>query len=864
MTHPEPHPATIIGRFVIDGEVGRGGMGVVYRARDPLTGSPVAIKLAGRPAEEVGEVRRRRFLREARAVAGLRHSSIVGIREVGETDDGRPFIAMDFVEGSTFEELLVAGVLDRDTIAAIFAAVASALGHAHERGVLHRDVKPENVIVDRRGRPYLIDFGLARREDTVDALTAPGQLVGTLAYLAPEQVSDAHGRIGPSTDVYALGGSIYRALVGRPPFQATSTVELIRAILVREPTDPRALDPSIPGPLATIAMRCLRKDPGTRYASAGEVAADLRRAGRGESLATVAPARRGGATAFAIGVGLLVGTAGAIAAALAIPGALAARRDATATTASIAGVESPADVVVERSPSPPDGPPPAPVSPEEGSPAPGEELDDEPSDDVGWNDLDEPGTDPETRRLLALTIERCNAGDFAAARSFIETAIERQPELAMPYVGRATVRTAFRDLAGALEDYDRAVARRPGRAMLWARRGAVRRLAGQLAPAIEDLRRALELNPNLPAVEVDLGLTLRMAGELEDSVLAFGRAIALQPGAWNGLVERARSLMLLSRFDEARVDVDRAIELAPRQPRAWLLRGVIRRHAGDPENARADLDRAIALGERSWEAPFYRGLLRWHQRADLAGAWADLTRAGELDPRNAIIWGNRALVAVQRGDSRAAIADFGRVLAIDPNQVEALLLRSKTRLFVGEVAEGLVDAERALALAPADANAILAYAHALGRNGRWSEASAQLDRIERAQAGSAEFHAIRGDVLAATGDDERSIAAYGRALELVPSFVSALVGRAFVLARRGDVDGALAAIAEARRHAAAGMRPSIAIETARVQGLLGRPAEAASALDHFLELFPTDPAVGWARDALARLRRGEEVEWARR
>ncbi len=278
----------LIGRYVVEGELGRGGMGVVLRARDPSLGRAVAIKVIRNPLVAGPEVVRR-FALEARAVAKLRHPGIVAVHEVGE-EGGRPYIVMDLIEGRSLERILDAGRIPPRELAELVATVAVALDHAHGHGIVHRDVKPANVMIDGHGRAVLMDFGLAREVEG-DGLTATGQVLGTPSYMAPEQAGDGES-IGPATDVWALGGLLYRGLTGRPPFAGDHAIAIIKKVLLQDPEPLRSIDPSVHPDLERVALRCLEKRPDQRYPSAAEVAADLRRFVAGEAIRIRPLARR--------------------------------------------------------------------------------------------------------------------------------------------------------------------------------------------------------------------------------------------------------------------------------------------------------------------------------------------------------------------------------------------------------------------------------------------------------------------------------------------------------------------------------------------------------------------------------------------
>ncbi len=266
------------GPFELLVEIARGASGAVYRAR-PLEGGPeIALKALREDAPDASASAR--FRREAQMAARLRHPNLVPVLDAGEAD-GRFYYTMPLIEGRP-----LAPGSDATRLAAVMEKVARAVHHAHERGVIHRDLKPTNILVRDDGEPVVTDFGIARDQRRATQLTTAGELLGTPAYMAPEQIAGMAHTADARTDVHALGAVLYFALTGRPPYDAVSFVELSAQILHAEPPAPRMLVPGIDARLEGIVLRCLRKDPAGRFASALDLAEAL------ASVSRTTPSRR--------------------------------------------------------------------------------------------------------------------------------------------------------------------------------------------------------------------------------------------------------------------------------------------------------------------------------------------------------------------------------------------------------------------------------------------------------------------------------------------------------------------------------------------------------------------------------------------
>ena len=265
-----------LGNYEILEQIGYGGMGVIYRARQRHSRRIVAVKrVLSYRADSQGALQR--FRREAQAVASLDHPNILPIYEVSESEDGLPFFSMKFAEKGSLQENAASLRNEPRKCLQLMAKVARAVEYAHSRGVLHRDIKPGNILLNDRGEPLVSDFGLAKLLDGKNDLTRSLTTFGTAGFIAPEQADGAAADLTPTADVYSLGAVLFNLLAGRPPFLGSNPVSVIRQASETPAPKLRSVAPSLDRDLETICARCLERDPKARYQSAGDLAADLER-----------------------------------------------------------------------------------------------------------------------------------------------------------------------------------------------------------------------------------------------------------------------------------------------------------------------------------------------------------------------------------------------------------------------------------------------------------------------------------------------------------------------------------------------------------------------------------------------------------
>ncbi|MCI0340484.1 MAG: serine/threonine-protein kinase [Planctomycetales bacterium] len=723
--------STRFGPWEILEEIGRGGYGAVYRARHSRTGAVAAVKviLAGEGAtpDEI-----RRFQREIALARTLDHPGIVRVLDVGE-EGARAWFAMEYVEGRSLWATLTEESLPWRRAVEIARDVADALGHAHARGILHRDLKSANILIGRKvvaapsrvqssesrvgseepnseprtlnsERPFLTDFGLARLASTGSRLTRTGFAIGTPDYMSPEQARGERDRLGPATDVWSLGCILYEMLAGRLPFEGSSSELLVEAVVAKDPTPIGRLREDLPAGLDRVIRVCLAKDASDRYRDGWALRDDLDRVLRGERPLARPP--RGPALVRALVLSGLVMAA-------ALWGGWPAR-------------EGPGPV-----------PPPAPDAPRS-PPA--------------------TGAPPRAEGLAARAMAVRHSDPTEAAR-LLEAAIASSPDHARGLawrLERGLVLWAVGRASEALEEWRGIPAGAPeaklarfyeGLEAFFALRTAdsLRVLsasaslggrAGNLADAAvfavaRDWRAAREVLRGEPGWEAAL---LRgyvehhdPSGDREAAIREYGVALADGiPFGW-AYGNRANLRQEAGDLAGARADYDEALRLDPGLVLAWNNRAAFRFALGDREGARADVEQALRLDPSYGHAWHNRGLMRG-ESGDLRGALEDASEAVRLEPLYAAAWNNRSLARLRLGDVDGAIADADEALRLDPSEAKTWINRGNARGTRGDVEGAIADLDEGLRRNPRllDGYMLRAFARRLG--GDLEGAAADLAR----------------------------------------------------------------------------------------------------------------------------------------
>ncbi|MBI2899154.1 MAG: protein kinase [Planctomycetes bacterium] len=784
----------LFGKYRIVRQIAQGGMGIVYEAEDPDLKRRVALKVL----RTTGVQEARRLRREATIAARLSHPNIIAVHEVGTFTEGCEdspvhFISMDLVEGGTLADSGARSLSDR---LRILETVAEAVGFAHSQGVIHRDLKPANVLLAKDGHPVLADFGLARSELERSALTRTGALLGTPLYMAPEQVLGQGERVGPATDVWALGVMLYESLTGATPFRAQNPADLFHKIVDHEPPSPRKRSPGIDAELEIICLRALEKDPRRRYPTGAEFAADLRRHREALPILARPPSavyrfrkwlrRRRLWVAAALGSILLA--AGATWGIWKWERARTFRAHwRSAESARAAGEWERALLECEG----------------------GLRI-------RGGGELERWAQECRGRLALGRAIPPLEER-IRDARLYSYIAGD-------DYVRKlALVEQALADLRRLLESG-------PQSAEAWTWLGLGFHFVGDLDPAEAALRRAVELDPKRSDAHEALGRLYieRFALELvsnaayhhvissraleewarkaqdhfrsavvrseADGVMvrvaeAYRAFAEKQPLQLRDLCERGERdfggsmgveelYLLRSLVESGNAAVDwcsKAITRRPHFPRALLRRGALRL-SSNPRAALEDLDHVVRIAPRFADAFANRGRCRL-ELGEKGAALADLTEAVRLRPDSAKWRFDRACVYESLGDRDRAMGEYGACLRLDPDFAPAYVNRALLLWNANDLSAALSDLDQAVRADPSLSNGYSLRGQLRYTLGDYPGALADFRIVLRMKSHEPKFHLFVGEVFAKQGDREAELEAYSEGIRCHPDSAQAHWGR---------------------------------------------------------------------------------------
>jgi eukaryotic-like serine/threonine-protein kinase len=750
----------IIPGYEILAELGRGGMGVVYKARQAALKRVVALKmiLAGPHADPAA---RTRFRTEAEAIARLQHPNIVQIHDVGE-HDGRPFLALEFVEEGNLDEKVADKPQTEGEAAALVQTLASAVHYMHQRGILHRDLKPNNVLLAADGTPKITDFGLAKLRDADAGITKTHALLGTPNYMPPEQAAGDARNIGVTADVYSLGAILYELLTGRPPFEGTTLLKTLDQVRHQEPVSPRRLRGRMSADLETICLKCLEKEPANRYATAEALAKDLHRFLDGQSIQArpIASWRRACRWAWRRPVLMACGLA--LAALMCVVALSIAHFRAQDELARLQADDRYREFARWRDEAFFCGM----LGPEEGALFQGAEA------NVNLQRA-------ESAARQALSLASINPEQRQADWT-PEFPVSRKPETLTDCYGLLLVLASVRSQQGgrdgleeAVRVLDRASQLGQTRSLQLRRADFLERL-GKTADAKSARAQASAVAPDGAMDQFLLGEEAYRRGDWDEARDAFNRAVALQPAHFWARFFLSICHLKSQRWDAAKEGLSGCISQQPDFVWPYLFRSFANEKLQRREDAEADFRKALQLDPKDdarYVLHLTRGILHFNQ-SEWDRAAADFRDAQTLKPEQYNAYANLAQVYLARKQFAQAEAAMADALKRQPPAeivVGYHVERARNQLRAGNAAEAVRACDAALALTPNASAAHEVRGRALLALKRFADAEAALNRFLKmdGKAGADTFLA-RGQARMQLGKFADAIDDYTRALEKRP------------------------------------------------------------------------------------------------
>jgi tetratricopeptide (TPR) repeat protein/predicted Ser/Thr protein kinase len=731
-------------RYKIICELGRGGMGIVYKAFDCELDRTVALKVLISEDTELNEAQIKIFAREARAAASLEHDNIVKVFDVGEID-GKHFFTMQFIEGVSLDKALhdkkKYGITQHKTLE-ILRDVADALHHAHTRKVIHRDVKPGNVMLDSNMRPYVTDFGLAKQTKISDrSISKTGQIMGTPYYMSPEQARGEVNKIDARSDVFSLGAMMFEAFSGTKPFTGTQLFEILDSVINKEAPSLRAvaLNQRIPQDVETICMKCIEKEPPSRYQSAGEVAEEIGRFLNDEPI-----------TAKPTGLTTRIWKK--------------ARKNkvaAIAASAVVIIILCVATILI--------------VSASQKSEKVAEYLQ-QAEQEFGK------GNFAESRALCERALELSALNNTASdLREKCISAINRIDEK-----GRGE-KEAAEKLAQDKIDKEKIRAQAQG---ILDRINATRTPEEKIK-ACED---ALNIDPSFGLAWQEKGYALKDLGKFDEAFDSFSKAVELTPTLAYSYYERAIITQYFhSKPEDAIPDFEKVLELDPKSHIGYYAKGNIELHRKEYDAAIADYAKAIELYPQFFYAYASRGGARTNN-GDLNGGIADYTKAIEINPQDSTTYAFRGDVYLQQGNIENAIKDCNKAIEINPREASNYFIRSHVRDKQGNIDGAIEDYTKVIEIDPHFTAAYLIHLNrgiAYAIKGNLDAAINDYNKAIEIKSNDAIVYAFRGLARSNKGDLDGAITDCGKAIEINPKYADAYFNRGNARFSKGKLDDAI-------------------------------------------------------------------------
>ena len=834
----EPSIPEIFGRYQLEKELGQGGMGTVYLAADPVLDRRVALKVMTLEGIEATG----RFMREVRASAKLKHPHIVQIYEVG-TQGRFNYFTMEHIDGGSLDELIDAKKLSPKRIAEVICDIAAALHYAHRQGIIHRDIKPGNILIDKQGQTYLTDFGLAKELAGMDrSLTMSGTVIGTPDYMSPEQARGERDKVDARSDIFSLGATLYYSLTGASPFKDSDLYQVLNRVINKDPLLPTKTANNFHRDLETICMKCLEKEPARRYQTAGELADDLKRFLEGESIQArraglitklIKKARRNKPAALVM-LGATVVLLSLISYFM-VSSILTGRKIETYRQNAYSSFKNKnyeeASVWYNKALTllPDD------TKMQELLKNCGQHKDKKESAKKVLKALEASGLTVDDKMRIAnkaLEIDPSCAEayqeigyiylaekDYERAFETFSKAIEMNPAMVHSYYKRGYITADIRgDSSGAIPDFKKVVELAPDSYLGYYSKGYMELETGDFKATIADMTRAIEIRPDYADAYYHRGYGYLKEGEYKQAIADYTKTIELRPDLAGAYEERGTAYRHEDNCEQAIIDYSKAMELKPGKADVYLGRGMVYNLKGNYDRAIADFTKAIELArDRASElkpelddAYFYRARA-YGNKKNYEPAIADYTKAIELKPDYAEAYAERGFTYRQKGDYDRAIADLNKVIELKPDYVNGYNWRGDVYTLKENHRQAIADYTKSIKLKPGQADIYRKRGTAYVGTANPFLALVDYNKaIELAHDVSDNYY-YRAYFYRTQGKRDEALADYNKAIELKPDEPVYYAERAGLYLKKNDSNKALADYSKAielARDRAGELKPS--------------------------------------------------------